>query len=227
MAQPSTRADALQLRDVTTDTEIVNLTAVGAVSGTVVTFAAGTNGPGAGRLKAEGSVVAWRPPGASDYGPPVDVAAGGSFLLEGGDPAKFVRLTSTPAWLPAGAETARVLLADRYDNYVAVGDNIDHGTHAVFTSIKRQLQLKNISPQKLYDVRVWLDPTAYKAEISLTDSGYSSPTTEAAALQVGDMVPGATQSLWVQVSAALIIPPLDDPDPEVLNWIHARFDGLT
>jgi len=225
MAATSTRADSLQLRDVTTDTEVVNLTAVGAVRGTVVTFASGANGPGGGRLKAEGPLVSWRPPGAADYGPAVDVSAGGAYLLEGPDPAKYVRLTATAGWLPPGAETARVLLADRYDNYIGIGDNIDHALHIRPVEVKRQLQLKNIGPQVLRDVRVWLDATAatYWVTISLTDSGYTAPTDEDAALMVGDLVPGGTQPLWVRHNVA---PSTAGANPKLLNLVHARFDGL-
>ncbi|HUU97011.1 MAG TPA: hypothetical protein VM487_14825, partial [Phycisphaerae bacterium] len=70
-------------------------------------------------------------------------------------------------------------------------------------------------------IRVWLDPAVSGLEISHDDVTYVSPTTEANALELGDLAPSGTATLYLRRTIAAEA----EADPKVLNHLRHSFYG--
>jgi hypothetical protein len=216
-------ADALRIA--AAGVEIKHLTAIGTLTGTVVTAVAARNGPGAGYLRSSGNGtwLAWRAPGSAKYGVEEDCSGGGSAVLtDGDDPDKWIRLDVHPSYLLPTPSTAQVLLGDRYSNDVAQADataaEAAAGDELVYT-----LQLQNHHPtDALARVRAWLDASVSGLELSPDAVAWSAPTAEAAALELG-VIP-ANYQIYLYLKRT--IAPGASADPDVLNLIHLSFDAI-
>ena len=210
----ASRADAIRIK--AGSVEIDQFRVVGTVPGVRVDRVGGLNGPGKGRLRYTSDGLAWAPPGGA-FGVAVPIGGDGAYLIEGAEPGKFARVTAYVDYLQTGAE-APVHLADRYSNGVA-SDDVTASEASAGDVETYQITLANESPAQVGDLRVWLDAATDYLEISDDDATWVSPTTEAAALQFGNVDPGSSVTLYVRRT----IPASTSYDPEVLSHLHAAF----
>lgn len=75
------------------------------------------------------------------------------------------------------------------------------------------------SAKTAYTIKAWLDAAVSGLELSADGSTWSAPTSEATAVDLGDLAPAASVSLHVQRT----VDPGATADPEVLNLIHTCF----
>lgn len=228
MPAVATRADALRLES--SGVEVVSLTAMGTIAGVEITAVSARNGPGTGRLRCRWSdtvgrlplTVAWLAPGSNAWGAPVGVAADGDFLVEDGeDHNKWVRVTATKNYLQAG-DAAQVMLGDRYNTAIA-SDDVSAAEAASGDFETYSVDIVNDSAETVRRVGVWLDPSA-PSGVAISASGgggWVHPTTEATCLELGDLTP--VHSVTLYFSRTIL--PAADADPAVFNGIHYRWFG--
>jgi len=82
--------------------------------------------------------------------------------------------------------------------------------------------LQNDSNVTLSRLVVWIDASTEGLKISDDGAAWVSPTTEAAGLSLPDLLPGATDTLHIRRTVAAGAA----SDPDVLNLLQFRFDGL-
>ncbi|MCP4249173.1 MAG: DUF11 domain-containing protein [bacterium] len=186
--------------------------------GVAVRFAAGLNGPGVGRLRStgDGTALSWRAPGSATFGVDVDCSADGEYVLcDGEDPDKYVRLEVWAAHLSPGSAAAAVVLRDVFGNAVGYSDvaaaEAAAGDVATYT-----ITVRNASAAYMHRVLFWLDPSVVDLEISPNGSAWSAPTTEATAITLGDLAPGATATLHLRRTISVGA----DSDPDILNLLQ-------
>jgi hypothetical protein len=221
MPAVATRADAIRLEVAGVTSQMLH--AVGAAEGVVVEFASGRNGVGTGYLATgpAGTTLAWKAPGSSTYGTYVDVSAGGSFLLEdGADADKCVRVTVTASRLPTSASESRVLLGDRYNNDVA-SDDITSGQATAGVVETYTLSAQNDSFEGVPFCHVWVDAAISGLEVSPDGVTWSTPTDEAASIEIGPIAAGAAATLHVR----LTISPGATYDPDILTHLHLAYES--
>jgi len=192
----------------------------GEIPGVVINYVAGRNGVGTGELThAMGAGLTWKAPGSARVGVAVAVAVDGEYLLEDGeDPNKWLRVEVKTAYLRPGSAT-RVFLDDWYN--LLGPDEVTAAEAAAGLIDKRTMQLSNVGSAWLRDVRVWIDSAATGLEISDDDATWVTPTTEAAALLLGDMVPDPFT--WVTMYLRRTIAAGAASNPKVLNELHFSF----
>ena len=216
-----TRGDAILVES--SAVEVLMAAAAGAIPGLVILATGGGNGPGAGTLRQDAGTkdVSWQAPGSATFGAPIDVAAGGSFVLEDGDdPDSWVRVSVSPTFQAAGAADALAQLQDVY-NRVGPDDitaaEATAGAVEVFT-----LDLTNQSGMEVVGLKAWLDPATVDLEISDDGAVWVTPTTEGTALALGNLLPAAADILHVRRTIGAASP----SDVAVLNLIHLSWVGL-
>jgi len=217
-------ADALRL--IVDSAELVHLAAVRTIPGVVLRAVAGRNGPGTGRIRsngAAGTLLSWRAPGSSTFGPMVDAAAGGECLLsDGEDDDCWVRVEVYPDHLGTGPIGSPVHLGDLYNNHLGQAD-LSAAEATAGDVLEYEVTLENAGQVLwLSQIRVWLDAAVSDLEISDDGIAWVSPTSEAAALWMADLAPLASQTLYLKrtIGAAA------GYDPDVLNHLRLSFFGL-
>ncbi len=224
MPEPFTRSDSIQFRENGTANEVQHLTTVGTIPGVVVVEAAARNMPGAGRLKSfgDGARLAWRAPGSQTYGTPELVTADRLMQLEDGeDDTKYVRVQVHRNWLASEPTEANVYLSDRYENPPGHDDvtAAEATTGNVMTYI---LDIANVSLSIVSDFDIWLEPdTPFHLAISPEGSNWITPTTQAQALRMPDLLVGKTTHLHVRRTVVAGEP----SDPRILTWIRTMFNA--
>jgi len=221
MADVATKGDAIRIMD--SGNEVQQLHAVGTIHGVAIRQAAGACGPGIGRLASEGngSLLRWRAPGSSTAGPSVDVSAGGQFLLlDGDDASAWLRIQVYTDFLLATPQAADVHLTDVFNNAVAA-DNVSASEASAGDVSTWTLTLRNDSDEMVTDITVWIDDDTDGVEISDDGSTWVSPTTEAAGLDLGDLVASAEATLHIRRTIAAS----SASDPDVTSLLHYSFIG--
>lgn len=221
MAEPATRADALRVE--VASVEVQHLTPAGTVAGIRIDAVAARNGPGVAMLQVvPPNLLSWKGPSGS-YGPGVDVSQAGSYLVEdGGDPGKWARVTSVPAFLPS-AEEVRVYLQDRFENEVA-DDDVTAAEASAGDTKTWTLTLSNDSSFGLSDVKAWIDASVSDIEISDDGATWVTPTSETHGdvLTWGMISAGGSETLHVRRTIAAAT----SSDPDILNLFHFAWNGL-
>jgi hypothetical protein len=140
-------------------------------------------------------------------------------LRDGADADKWLRLRAVAGFLPASGEAAAaVRLGDRYDAATSP-DDVTAGEAAAGAVADWTLTLRNADPRyAIQRLRVWLEDDAY-LELSPDGVTYSAPTTEAAALALDAIAPGATIPLYCRRTIA----PAAEAATAVLNMLHFAF----
>lgn len=210
------RADSLRIK--ISGVEVVMLTAIGTVPGVVVRAAAAANGPGRGLLRYLDGSLYWQAPGDSDFGLATAVPANGTYLVESLDSSKWLRCQVYFDYLPETAEEARVDLSDRYNG--AAGDDVSAAEATAGLVEVHTLTVANESAANISAVHAWLDAAAAAGfALSRDNVTFSAPTTEAAAVDLGDIAASGSASLYVRRTIAAGAA----ADPEVLEHIHFSF----
>jgi len=189
------------LRITVSGTPVASLDWIGAIPGVQIVAVAGRNGPGFGRLRSErdGSWIAWRAPGSTTYGPPVQATTSGEFVIhDGEDRDKWIRVEVFVDYFPGFASTREIELVDRFENPVSGPDVAAADASAGLTTTETYT-LENVSPWTFHQVRAWVDPQTVTMNTSDDGAAWVTPTTEAAALLLADRLdPGRTVVLFSQ-----------------------------
>lgn len=204
--------------------EIVHLLAAGTVPGVRVLAVAARNGTGTGHLKttgAAGTMLSWKAPGSSAFGPEVNVSADASYVLEDPDSAKWLRVQVYKDYLRSGPAQGAVRLYAVYNNGVG-HDDVTAAEASAGDVAAYSVTTKNDSTQKLIAPRVWLDAAVSDLEISDDNATWVSPTTEAAALVFPDLPAGGSDILYLRrtIAAAATF------DPKIENLLHMRYEAF-
>lgn len=171
---PGTRNDALRLQ--LSGSDVIFMRVSGAIAGIVVLAAAARNGAGQGRLILSTTGLAWQAPGSAMPGPQQLVVGDGIYMLEDGyDSSAWLRVQVYVSYLPASGE-AVISIGDTYNAFgpddVAAADALAGITENVtFT-------LKNVSPQVITAVKLWLDPAVANVTVSSDGVNYYDPVSE-------------------------------------------------
>lgn len=227
--QPATRGDGVRLQ--LSGADCISMRVVGALAGIAVLAAGARNGPGTGRIIASaGGYLAWQAPNSATPGTPQPVSSiDGPYLLEDGDDVtKWIRVQVYNAFLPTAGE-ARIFIADTYAvdvPGVGVGD-IDAATAATGTLETTQFALKNVSPVRVDNIKLWIDRSGVQSRgVTVSSDGitYVNPGSEVAGnvLLLGSLAPGASVSVWMQQTIAVAA----TFDPGRLNILQFGWDGL-
>lgn len=197
--------------------------AVGVIGGVRILEAAARNGPGMGRLAslADGRSLTWQPPGASGPGVAVQIPADGDYLIEGVDVSKYLRIRATIAHMHKHPAQARVYVGDVYLNPVAL-DEVSASEASAGAVEQFTVDIKNVNIVVVSHLRVWIDAVTPSLEISRDGIVWVSPTTKAAGLKLGDLVPG--QAFTLDVKRTILAGAAADPD--ILNWLHTSFFAI-
>lgn len=222
MPLAATHADELRFESLSV--ELTHLRAVGTIPGVAVLAVAAANGPGVGQIRSvgDGTRLTWLAPGSAVFGTPVSVSADGLYLLEDGeDRNKWCRVQVFNAHLTPGPDQASVYMRGDHNTALADADVTDAqalaGDVSVFT-----VSMANHGNVVLSHLAVWIDPAVSGLEISDDGVVWVAPTTESAALAFPDLVPGGSHTLHLRRTITAASPSATD----VLNHIHARYDGL-
>lgn len=204
--------------------EIVHLLTSGTLPGVSILAAAARNGQGTGYLKTTGTAgvnLSWKAPGSSGFGPEVDVASDGSYLLEDPDSAKWLRVQVYKDYLRSGPAQGAVRLYEVYNNGIG-HDDVTAAEASAGDVASYNVIMKNDSPKILIAPRVWLDAAVSDLEISDDNIVWVSPTTEPTALLFPDLAAGGSDTLYLRrtIAAAATF------DPKILNLLHTRFEAF-
>lgn len=218
-------ADALRLRYAGAD--VASLHAVGTLEGVALLFASGRILPGTGFIRSydDGTLLAWKEPGASAYGAQVDCSAGGIFRLLGGDDADaFVRVHVVPSYLSPGPNEARVMLQDVYNNAVAT-DDVSAAEAAAGDVETWTIEIRNRHPIWLAAKRlkVWLRLGVTGIEISTDGADWRTPYSEISpeVLEYATVAGGQAATVHFRRT----IQAGESSDPDVLSWFEWSFYG--
>ncbi len=218
------RADALRIK-LTSALEVQHLTSLRVIPGVVLKFVAGLNGVGTGQIRSEGdgTLLSWRAPGSTLFGASVACGADGEYALEDGtDLDSYVRVEVFNADLIAGATSAAVYLKDVWGNIIG-GDDITSGEATAGDVSSVPVRIENVSSFTLSRIRVWLDAdNSAGLAISDDDATWVSPITDATALELPDLDPGAFDLFYIQrtITAGATA------NPEVLNVLRLSHEGI-
>ena len=220
VASPAVEGD--RLRITVASVEAKQLIAVETVPGVFPASAAGRCGPGTGTLRTgtEAQFLAWKEPGSANFGPKRWCGYERAELLRGDDPDKWIRVDVYPDYLIAGMEGS-VHLADRYNDVVA-HDDVTTAEATAGDVVTYEITLTNAGTAGtavLSQLVVWIDAATADLEISDDDITYVSPTAEASALELPDLLPATTDTIYVKRTIGAGEP----SDPAILNLIHFRF----
>lgn len=227
MSKPGERADAVGI--LSASIEVQSLLAVETIPGVVILAAAGSNGPGVGYLRcADHNLLSWEAPGdGGRVGAESGCSADGDYLLEAAEddqgnaqPEKWIRVRVYASRLIQGS-AASVYLRDVYSNAIA-GDDVTAAEAAAGVVVAWQVAVTNRGSGWLNRIRVWLDGLATGLEVSPDGSDWSAPTTEAAALNLGDLGPGGQVALHLRRT----IPAAAEWNPAVLHRLQISFQGF-
>lgn len=218
---------------VETTAEVSQFEIVGAPPGLAVLQAAGRNGPGVGRLQVIDKEAQWRAPGSANFGPAVDVSAGGTFhLYDGDDPDKWLRVESYASLLPEGGASAAVYLADRYETIYSApmawseiaGPDVTAAEALAGHVEEWSFKVANRNADyAIQDLVAWLDPAVTWIEIAAAPGGpWVAPTTEAAGLALGDVGADSTVTVYVRRT----VPALTASDPSILVLFHFAWNAF-
>ena len=222
MPAVATRNDALRFE--LAGLEIVHLLTAGTLPGVRVLAAAARNGQGTGYLKTTGAAgvnLSWKAPGSAAFGPEVDVASDGSYLLEDPDSAKWLRVQVYKDYLRSGPAQGAVRLYEVYNNGIG-HDDVTAAEATAGDVASYNVTLKNESTRVLIAPRVWLDAAVSDLEISDDNATWVSPTTEPTALVFPDLAAGGTDILYLRRTIDAAAP----FDPKILNLLHTRFEAF-
>jgi hypothetical protein len=201
--------------------EIAQLANANTIPGVQVLAVAAKCGPGRGLLTLDASKrLSWRSPGATLAGDPVDVSAGGDFLVEGADANQWIRVHVEAAYLVAGSQAA-VYLADVYDNAIADAD-VAAADAAAGVVQTWTVTVGNDSTDLLDDIRVWIDAAVVDMAISADGSTWVAPTSEAAALSLGTVAAAGSVTLHLRRT----ITGNASCQPQRRNLLHFVLDTL-
>jgi hypothetical protein len=193
----------------------------GTLPGIAVNYACDRNGDGIGHLRIRGgALLSWRAPGSIDFGPEVDVSAGGQYQIIGEDFNNYLIVTSYAAYLPVGERSTTVRLRHRQGRV----KRSEATTPSPYSEVW-QNYFKNISTQALIRVRAWVDPAVQYISIGDNVAGpFTTPITEETAITLSaTLAVNAIDSIFTKivVSAA----PTPPPTPDVPIVIHFSWDG--
>ncbi len=221
MPSEATHADCLHVESASVDVQM--LCAVGMIPGVAMLFAAGRNGPGAGRLRYDGDgTLQYKAPGSATWGIPVPVPADGNYVVEDGDDQScYLRVAVYVAHLAATHCEARILLGDVYENEIS-HDDVTAAEASAGDVTSYSVTLYNAGLRVLSQIKVWIDASVSGLKISDDDATWVNPTSEATALELPDLAAGASDTLYIQrtIGAA------SGEDVGVLNHVHISFCGL-
>ena len=219
-------ADSIRLFDGAD--EVRHLMALETLPGVAVRFASGANGPGTARLRYDAAGgLAYRAPGSAAFGPIVtpdpDASAPESIVLhDGEDRDALVRCDVYLECLPPVATQADVSLADVHNNPIGRA-NCAAADALAGETISYEITCRNVAEYSATSLRFWVtEPAAYTIEISADGSIWSTPTSEATALVLGDVAPDATRTLHVRRTIA----PATDAAPSLLTLLHGAFGQM-
>lgn len=213
------RSDQVRLLDGAAEVQIHGI--AGSVPGVTPLAAGGANGPGKGRLRqlADGRLQ-WRAPSSSTFGAGVTVAAGDFVLEDGTDAGAYLRVNVAPDFVVASPAEAEVHLQDVFN---ALGPDDVTAAEAVAGAVEtKELTLKNFGTAEARDLRVWIDPAVAGLEISDDGVVWVNPTTLGTALNLGDLLGGASVSLHIRRTIGAGA----NSDPDVEHVIHRQWEGL-
>jgi hypothetical protein len=220
MVNINTHADALHFE--VASTECVYFKAVGTIPGVIVTYVSGYNGNGTGRIGSfgDGTYLAWKPPGAADFGPQCLCDQDGEYVLEGVDSSKYIRVEVVADFL-SGPVQARVFLRDVYNNDIGY-DDVTATEALAGDTTDYTVTLRNVSGATLWRLRFWLHTDTDDLQISDDGVSWVSPTTEATALELPDLAATATDILHIRRT----ITASSSSDAGVLNKIEYAFESF-
>lgn len=201
-----------------------SLAAVGVLDGVRVLAVAGANGPGMGRLigSQDGNRIAWQAPGSATPGDAIEADADGSYSVEDGeDRTKWARIQVYADYRSDGADAAQVTLGDLFNNALA-GANVTASEASAGDVFAWTLTLTNNGLATLSQLKIWLDAAVSRIEISDDGAAWVTPTTEATALALPDLVPAGTDTLHIRRTVAASTP----FDPSELVHLHYSFQGI-
>lgn len=126
-------------------------------------------------ISPDGVSLKWQAPGASLAGPLQTFTLGqqGTFILEGDDPAQFVRVLGTP---PFSLGTQIVTLRDVIENVFGF-DLVSSASAVAGASQYRATILKNVSQSDVTLVKRWIDQLGTQAVSDITQLGGSGSGT--------------------------------------------------
>jgi len=173
---------------------------IGGVTGVTIDDVGGGNGGGPAGLHYDGSGnLSWRGPRRSTWGEAVDVSAGGTFTLAGDTPDRWARVTVEAGELPAGAETAAVILVERTGGLA--GDDVTAVEAAVGDVSTWTVDFYNYHSAAV-SLDVWIEPYSSKwIEICDDGSSWAAPITAAAAFTL-TLAAGGTDTLHIRRTIA-------------------------
>jgi hypothetical protein len=175
------------------------LDVLGTLAGVAFADMGGRNGPGRAVLRCDGQGrLAWRAPGSSTFGTPVECSAGGKFVLRDGlDGDKWVEVDVATGYLPAAPREALIELRERFNNAV-VGGDVSSSQAAAGNVSTWTFDLKNRSATATPEVTLWLDIyTAQRYQISDDGSNWVAPLTQTSGLVV-NLSAGGTATIHVR-----------------------------
>jgi hypothetical protein len=190
--------DALKIESASV--EVSHLHLIGTIPGVIPLLAAARNGPGSGMLKSigDGTRFQWRAPDSGTFGTPVLCASDGNcLLLDGEDTNKWLRIQVDASELANGARSTVVELTDRFNNAIA-SDDVSAAEATAGDVETYTFDLENQSNTILSQLSVWIDPTVVNIEIADDGATWVSPTTQATALVLPDLLPGVSDTLHVR-----------------------------
>lgn len=178
---------------------IVSLQAIGTLHGVRISAVAAMNGPGAGLLSIDAAgLVTWSPPGGAD-GLPVDVSAGGEFVVFGDDPNQWLTISVEADYL-ALASQATVILQDVY-NSPLVGSDVTATQSAAGNVQEWTITLHNTSAVSISDLNAWLavDASDWQHwQISADNITWSVPSDAGHALSMPSIAASGTVPLYLR-----------------------------
>jgi len=227
----NTRADALKLAFYETPPAVGLLVPMLAplrtIPGVTILGASHRNGPGKGLLRSEldGRSISWRAPGSGTFGASVIAEADADYLLEDGeDRGKCLQVRVKTAYLRPAPIEQPVYLQDRWNLIFEDIPALLAGTGHVGGFVGVHLELRNVSPGTITNIRAWKDPASGSILVISGDGiTYTDPTTEETGLELGSLGPGATRDFYVSYYG---IPPNTPSDPRIFAGLHFRFDGV-
>jgi len=206
------------------------------VQGLVIEEASPENGEGDASILIFNDTATYTPPDGLP-GLAVPIAEGERKVLQGADSAKYVRVYREPGQRFSGPARFRL---ENSTNGVFSMDNVPDAERVSGSVVYRAVFLKGL--EAVTDIEVWITssfgfvPYALGTEVPASDGTiqtisdeYTLPagvtfqivTTEAAALDVGDLDADETIGLWVR----RIILPSFDAEPNVDVNVHLRWKG--
>ena len=213
-------ADALRIRN--GGSELPSLRCIRTVPGVRVLMAAGLNGPGTGYLRSIDGWLQYKAPGSETFGLRVAVPADGNYVLEDGeDIDKYLRVQVYADYLVTGSIESPVELADRFAGTIP-HDDVTAGEAAAGDVADYSFTIYNAGPGIISQIKAWVDYRDQHTQISDDDATWVKPTSESAALEFADLLPGASHTLYVRRTIVAGSP----ADPDVLRLFHTSFHAL-